>query len=86
MSIQIDITSTPFSTNNSNNQHQSTDWVIEDSSNNVIYNNLGDTTNLTSLTLVDPPNITSGNTYTLKVKYNGSILDSNEVSVNFSIP
>ena len=68
------MTSSNFISFIQNEVHVSSDWIIEDSSNNVVYSNTNDTNNLTSFTV--PQNILNyGNTYFFKVRYN---------SINFS--
>ena len=77
------LSSTPFSVSSGSDTHQSTDWIITDLNNNVIWNSLADTTNLTSIQV--PSNTLQANTpYIVKVKYNGAIAASNYGTKNFT--
>lgn len=64
------ITSSAFTVYNGTDTHDMTDWIVENSSNTVVWSSLGDTTNKTSITV--PNGILSTNSqYTFKVKYYG---------------
>lgn len=62
--------------------HVKTDWVIKDSNNNVIWNSLGDTTNLTNIQI--PAGVLQTDTvYTLEVKYYGNTTETDVGTLEF---
>jgi len=69
------LTSSPYTTSNSTEPHNSSDWTVSDSTGRIIWSNLNDSVNLTSIMV--PNGVLNANTnYTFAVIYNSNTLTS----------
>lgn len=65
------LSGSPFSVNNAEDTHESSDWRVLDPNNSVIWQSLGDTVNLEEIT-VPAGQLNPNTTYRFQVSYNGS--------------
>ena len=73
-----------FTVNIGSDVHVSTDWIITDNNDNIIYQSLQD--NINKLNLQIPENILSeGVTYKIKVRHNGGTSSSNFSTLIFTV-
>jgi hypothetical protein len=72
VTVPLTMTTSAFATTPENlDTHVSTDWQIQDTAGNTVWQSLADTTNLTSIT-VSANLFSSGTTYLFRVRHNGN--------------
>jgi hypothetical protein len=63
--------------------HQATDWIVKDINNQIIWSSLGDTVNLTQIT-IPASYFTNFTTYAFLVQYRSSTPITNDIRSNFT--